>query len=817
MEAVLRRPAAVTAKERRRRLWLGLLILLSPWLLYVVVGNILLAVGLGWALGSTNEIAIRYDRGWTLWFERVHLRGLHFTFQDQNVQFAIDMEDAMVKLDLPALAKRTFHARQLRGSGVSFRMRHRIAPEAKNEPWVRALGKIPDFSDPPLFEAYVPPPPVPDSTYNLWTIHLEDVDVGARELWVQFVRYQGDARARGAFRLKPARHLWVGPAELELQHGRLSIADSELVGDLSGLVRCTVHPFDVRIPVGAEVLRNISADLSLRGERVRLESIPRWFAPDSGVTIDTEPAQLAVDVNIDHGRLATASSLSLNSERARVQQSYVSARGSAVGFRAQVDESGRGGAEFQVRSGSVELLSARSRGVQPAEFQKLAAKVELSSVDLAQPIDLAARELRLEQFSIADARWFNGLPIGSELAFVAGSVNGELWLREQERQLSAKAKAHFVDLRARTEKLEFRANGDLQAQGSEAPRAARSLQATLKVKDVTLRSLEKDQDCPWFSMPAATFELTTPRPRELALAAESPQLTFGWGDFLGKGKLKLNAELAPKPESTEASRLAVVIDAANVDLRSGQRAEQGWQASFTKLSANANVKLDEGWSGRATVQIPKARARIGQSRVSADLSARIELASLDLDRKLARFGTQIDVRRGHLETADNSVKDWWARIRLNSGSAQAARNLDVSTLFEADLRDATPALAILAQQGSLPSILTGLVPLRELELIGMLNRRCRLTDFQFTRASGGPLSARGRLQSTTSSLRSAVLVRLSGLEAVSAGVLLSPNGAEVSMLAGDDWLKTHTTELDTIASRAIHSPCPAPPETCGER
>ncbi|HTU60773.1 MAG TPA: hypothetical protein VMF89_20115, partial [Polyangiales bacterium] len=358
-----------------------------------------------------------------------------------------------------------------------------------------------------MFEAYVPPPPVEDSDYNLWTVHLEDVDVGANELWVQFVRYQGDARARGAFMLKPARQLWVGPAELELQHGRIRIADSELVGDLSGLVRVTAHPFDVRIPVGEEVLRNISADFSLRGERVQLESLPRWFAPNSGVTLTTEPARLDVDMNINHGRVATASSVRLGSERVRFQRSPVSARGSAVAFHAQVDESGRGALEFQARSGSLELQSERTRGVQPAEFQQLTAKVEFSSVDLAQPIALGARELQLEHFVIPDARWFNGLPLDSELRFVAGNVNGDLRVREQNEAVSLSANANFVDLRAQTEELELRASGEFHAQGSEAPRAVRSLHAKLSVRDATLRSLQKDQDCPWFSVPSATFDL----------------------------------------------------------------------------------------------------------------------------------------------------------------------------------------------------------------------------------------------------------------------------------------------------------------------
>ena len=83
---------------------------------------------------------------------------------------------------------------------------------------VAALPQIPEFRGPAVFESWVPEPPLTDEEYNLWTVHLEGVDVGVREAWVQQFRYVGDGRARGKFRLRAARSLWVGPASLELEH-----------------------------------------------------------------------------------------------------------------------------------------------------------------------------------------------------------------------------------------------------------------------------------------------------------------------------------------------------------------------------------------------------------------------------------------------------------------------------------------------------------------------------------------------------------------------------------------------------------------------
>ena len=150
---------------------------------------------------------------------------------------------------------------RVRGDGVVFRIRHRVAPERAARPEVAALAPIPEFETPAVFEATVPKPPISDQEYDLWTVELGDVDVGVSELWVQQFRFRGSARAHGAFRLKPARSLWVGPAELELGSGRLSAGAETVAENLEGRIDCQVSPFDVRVPEGRQVLRqNLDAD-----------------------------------------------------------------------------------------------------------------------------------------------------------------------------------------------------------------------------------------------------------------------------------------------------------------------------------------------------------------------------------------------------------------------------------------------------------------------------------------------------------------------------------------------------------------------------
>ena len=75
-----------------------------------------------------------------------------------------------------------------------------------------------------------PPPPLDEENYNLWTIHVEDVDVEVREVWAQMMRYEGDAHVVGAFRLRPAKRVWVGPADLEFRDGRFHFPVEDYLG-----------------------------------------------------------------------------------------------------------------------------------------------------------------------------------------------------------------------------------------------------------------------------------------------------------------------------------------------------------------------------------------------------------------------------------------------------------------------------------------------------------------------------------------------------------------------------------------------------------
>ncbi|MGC4088623.1 MAG: hypothetical protein QM756_12140 [Polyangiaceae bacterium] len=258
------------------------------------------------------------------------------------------------------------------------------------------------------------------------------------------------------------------------------------------------------------------------------------------------------------------------------------------------------------------------------------------------------------------------------------------------------------------------------------------------------------------------------------------------------------------------------LENRDVELRSGSGDRDGWQAYVPKLGVSGALALSGKHPGSIEIQPTRASGRVGSLELRTLLGARLRIAEFDPERKHTRFSGDVSVGPAELEAGSERVEGWWAHIALGSGLVTASNNLDLSALFQADLRDATPGLAVLESRGSLPALLADNIPREKIAVTGIVQRRCRLTDFVITRASSGPLNVRGRLHSTTDSTRAALLLRVNGLEAISAGLTLAPSGTGVSALAGDDWLNEHKAALDEAARKVLDSPCPEPPGVCSE-
>jgi hypothetical protein len=106
--------------------------------------------------------------------------------------------------------------------------------------------------------------------------------------------------------------------------------------------------------------------------------------------------------------------------------------------------------------------------------------------------------------------------------------------------------------------------------------------------------------------------------------------------------------------------------------------------------------------------------------------------------------------------------------------------------------------------------------LRGLTVTGSMARRCRLTDIHLVELSGGPAVARGRLQSVPDGFQGALLLRLAGFRAISAGLDFDADHTHFGLFDGDAWLARFDQSFDRKSNDAVKLACPAETNKCSD-
>jgi len=988
-------------------------------LLYLIGANLFL--NLGWlplTFAATDQVKATISGGWSVLPGHVHVRNLRFIFHDQNVQFSLDMERASLVVHLSELPRQIFHASHLRGEGTVYRMRHRIDPWKTHDPDVGTYPPIPEYSTPAVFEARVPEAPLSDAEYNLWTIHIDDIDARVSEVWVQAFRYRGSGRVRGQFQFKPARTLRVGPALLELDPGLLTAGAYRVAEGLHGRVECIVHPFDVRPVTGFGPLRYISAQVRLDSPEFDPQAFA-LFASEASPRVSSTGGSLHLDVQTRHGVLTEESRVdvvqrgfglravqgdldaeqlevhgevdanghaqaTLVIDRGLVREAIAPGRAPRIehvsasvvsqnrdtsrefGFReARLNEARLSFSDanwlnrwlkserFSLSGGALKLL-ARAHyadslldGDAMLESDTLDARlgeqrvhyagavaVQLARADLERftgmlNADLSGRALRVESSSGVEQLHLNGLQAhvqaqrdekGNALEGQAKLWNfraskqglvltapGVLAVARSEQLENGAQRTHFkaeipslsvvgrgarlttaalargtfaqqknkleqslelwaslsqpravlgseppkkfatprVDLHAAvrtdargavTGKLGLAPaawvveSGNLRLSGNSAldaefaaldlARHSGEVNVRLTSNGVTLGDTTQNENCPWSRVDSLHLDgrakLLARGSMSLSATGELQQTELNWGDFTTRGDVGVDAHFEQGLVASEGQG-RIDVKLRNASFQSGSGGNKGWAANVPALELSTTLARNAGKiSGNAQVTAPSVRGRIGSTRVSTDLDANLELDTLDVNASTMHGTGAVHLRNAAMPNAPDPISHWWADVKLDSLFARAEKNLELGGMFRANLRDATPGLAVLSSEGALPRWMVSAFPLRGFSITGSLARRCRLTDIHLVQLSGGPAVARGRLQSVPDGFQGALLVRLAGFEAISAGVDFDAQHTDFGMFRGDGWLSRFNQSFDQQSENAVNLACPPDPNTCTE-
>jgi hypothetical protein len=455
-----------TAPRHRRTLIVFIVLGFLLFASYPIAANVFLAMGgVEKVFAGTDQVAVTYRRAWSFWPGRVHVEGGRVTMQDRNVQFSLDLDSVDVNIDLFAFARRTFHATSVRGTGVSCRFRHRIEHEALGLPFVAALPPIPEFHDPPLREFGPPTAPLDEEHYNLWTVHIEDVDVTVRELWTQMMRFEGDARVVGAFRLRPAKRLWVGPAELHFRSGSMTAGPHDVLRSMRGKLVVKVDDFDVEPVHGMEPFRFISARMQLGAEVANLDVVNFMSEPSPAFDLRDGSGLVDMDIAIDHGVFTPKTRLNYRTGHIGVQNTKLPFRlDGEIGVIASGPAAEPGGHVRVAIPHATLVVPSKHRA---PELRHVEIALDSSNADVTKDFPLVRSEARFGDIVLPDLAWIGDLPFGRPRTWKInegrGHIGGVVALAQPSQAIDASISAGFTEAHVTTEAFQVKGAADVLA------------------------------------------------------------------------------------------------------------------------------------------------------------------------------------------------------------------------------------------------------------------------------------------------------------------------------------------------------------------
>jgi hypothetical protein len=754
----------------RRILEFVVLGLLGAWALYLVAMNVFLRTRLFRNLISFDPVSLRVEYATAHSFVpgRIHVEGLQIRGSDSNVQWILVLDRCDFRVSFHELARKRFHASDVHGDGLSFRVRMRQPSFSADE--AAALPPVPGFSDPP-YPVPKPPPTPPD---QLWSIWLEGVFAEhVREIWVQTLRASGDYDVHGRWYFEPTRWLDIGPAALDLRKLDVSYGEHETwVADARGKLEVTLHPSDVRTYDGAQVLRDVSIHGGVAGTAHAAAPIDHL---SRGHGVDVERADFPIDVGVfvDHGVLKPGTTV-------RAEASPVSARAldlhwtGTVGLEASVGADGTGHARIDAGP-----ISAAQPGFTRGTLHKLEGTLVTRELDLTRPFEDVRWSAGIEDARTESLRYWMGLAkIGSSAHLALDSGPARIDARASGTRdastLEGSAHARVEALTVEREPLRASAGVEATIEGRVQRSSSGSVQrvtltkARLELEDASVTDRGAVAHVPRVSMSA---------PGSLAWTPEGLQ-----------GRVVVDAPIIQVPS---AERLAKLLPMPPKVGLAGGRAQGSLHTSLDLARRTVD--------GHVHVAIHDVTVRAGDQRLRGNMDvlvqARAEGETTDVS------GTTVLFREARDEAKPLRDEDpWWASAELQQAHLVLDGGPRLQARVVARARDAGPIATLVEGEVSLPAKLAmGLVSTRGVAATGTVVLAPSLLEARSVRVQAEGFDLALELRTLGTSQDAAVFVK-SG--PVQVGIDVARAGTSVYLFGAEPWYAQRVAMIRAAEARS---------------
>ncbi len=811
------RKRALWRRLLRGVLFAGAILVVSYWLL----ANILLRTRLvrkatsgssvNFAIsGNASDLRLDYASAYSYFPGQAHVEGLTIRGRDRSVEWRLTLDHVNVKFSLFDLLHREFHATRVRASGLSLRARLRLHRRDVTPAVMAALPPIAGFADPPLLGAGPEPPPLTDTNYNLWTIDLEDVDVDhVREVWIQTVRSEGDTRIRGRWLFRPLRWLDVGPATVDAHEVDLSYGSHPLVTGIGGSFEATVHPLDLRRVEGRTLFDHISCRGELRG-RAMLGGALHSFAPQSRIRSPRCEDRFDAHLILDHGKLADGTRVLGKSTACRLEAS-------GLAFEATIASELGISRDLATLQTQLSGLRVSRLGVERARVASIAATLTSQKLHLAKPFGDARFSVDVSGAGTNDiGLWRDVLASMSSVVVRSGKVTAGGHAEGSVAERHARVRLHFSARRFRVERDADRLTADVTgvvprlevslSGGSVAGAASVSatriavrrgraalagkLEAHIEMRRGTWASRSFDlsgsdvvlRDVTVGSARSGAAVLVVP-----SLALVAPRFTIVRSRVRGQLSIDL-----PRAELVDLGRVRELLP-----LPRGLGVQGG------RGSARLRAHVDLGsWSvrGRGHLVVQGLRARVGSTKLFADLAARVSArARVGAGGYTDLSGTTLAITRAGTGHAPTRQGAWWGNVLLRTATLRTRPRLRFVTKAHLTAKDASPATAVVEQNLGVPVWAANIFRMPRLQADAEVRVSQSSFEVRSLVARGSGKAVQAEYAKRSGRQDGAVLLNLGWMDL---GYDLADGATGLVILGPDSWFERKKASLRNAAAAA---------------
>jgi hypothetical protein len=411
-----------------RRKWRWALALILAVLAYPVLGTLALWTGfVEWVLKSEDLRVEIKNPAYTIWPGRVHMKHVRI-LANGTTQFILDGHDLLLDVRMRDLVSRRVHATELSAHDVTYHMRVQVKDTTGIE---RRIAAYPPLEGLPGAKVIREPAAKQTEEQDAdWTVEVNGLDVGVKDLWFFEYRYLGKGRLRGGFLVGP-NVMEVATAVQDLGPGEVRFGRDQVVATgLNGQIQADIPRVNPKEHADASFMELVTARVNLR---TQVQSLAHAGAYTDGIEFSGGKGPLVFDLHMDRGTLGGKSQL-------RYQTDSINLKGAGFGvgtdFLLEFDAAG---SKERLPLASVSAKStyvSLSRKMRSFTLQVHGHKsdAQLDTIRLSRATDLKSAKIHMPDIRSEDLRDLPVLlPEGAPVEVRGGQLRGSLELLMDEK------------------------------------------------------------------------------------------------------------------------------------------------------------------------------------------------------------------------------------------------------------------------------------------------------------------------------------------------------------------------------------------------